>query len=56
MIDVHKNVIKYQIEHGLRYVNKYENNAAYMYFQMARISLIDRLETRLTKNNGSTLF
>ena len=39
MIDIHKNVIRYEIEHGLRYVNKYVNNATFLY--MGRISLID---------------
>ena len=39
MIDVHKDVITYKIEQGLRCVNKYVNNSASL--QMARISLID---------------
>ena len=38
MIDMHKNVIRYQIEHGF-YVNKNVNNATSLL--MARISLID---------------
>ena len=39
MIDMHKNVIRFWIEYGLRYVNKNVNNATSL--QMARISLID---------------
>ena len=39
MIDTHKNVIRYYVEHGLHYVNKYVNNATTL--QMARISWID---------------
>ena len=27
LIDTHKNVIRYEIEHELQYVNKYVNNA-----------------------------
>ena len=39
MIDTHKNVIRYQKEHELHYVNKYVNNPTSL--QMARILLID---------------
>ena len=39
MIDIHKTVIRYLIEHSIPYVNKYVNNATFLY--MARISLID---------------
>ena len=39
MIDSHKNVIRYYIEHELHYVNKYVNNGTSM--QMAPILLID---------------
>ena len=39
MIDAHKNVKRYQIEHELHPVNKYVNNPTYL--QMARISLIE---------------
>ena len=39
MIDTHKNVNRYQIEHEVHHVNKYVNNPTYL--QMARISLID---------------
>ena len=39
MIDTHKIVIKYKIEHKIHYVNKYINNLTSL--QMARISLID---------------
>ena len=39
MIDTHKNVIRYKIEHELHHVKKYINNPTSL--QMARISLID---------------
>ena len=39
MIDTHKNVIRYYVQHELHYVNKYVNNPTSL--QMARISLID---------------
>ena len=39
MIDIHKNEIRYKVEHRLCYVNKYVNNATSL--QMGRISLID---------------
>ena len=38
MIDTHKNVIRYQIQHELHYVNKYVNFLANGEF---KISLID---------------
>ena len=53
MIDIHKNVIRYKIEHGLRlmtiYVTKYVNKATSM--QMVRISLIN--EKLDSQNNAS---
>ena len=39
MIDIHKHVIIYLMEHELHYVNKYVNTPTSL--QMARISLID---------------
>ena len=39
MIDRHKKVIRYWIQHELHYENKYENDPTSL--KMARISLID---------------
>ena len=39
MVDTHKSVIRYYIEHELHNVNKYVNNPTSL--QMAQISLID---------------
>ena len=39
MIDIHKYVIRYYIEDGVRYVSNYVINATSL--QMARISLLD---------------
>ena len=39
MIDTHKNMTRYWIEHKLHYVNRYVNNPTSL--QVARISLID---------------
>ena len=39
MIDTHKNVIRYKIQHEIYYVNKYINNPTSL--QMAQISLIN---------------
>ena len=39
MIDTHKKVMRYYIEHELHNVNKYVNNPTSL--QMARISFID---------------
>ena len=47
MIDTHKNVIKYQVQHELHYVN---NPTSLM--QMARISLIDK---KLFSQNGRNI-
>ena len=44
MIEMHKKVIRYKREHGLRYLNKNVNKANVKnatFLQMARISLID---------------
>ena len=42
MIDTHKNVIRYQIEHELHYVNKYVNHPDFL---ANGADLIDRRET-----------
>ena len=39
MIDTHKKVIRYWVQHEIHYVNKYVNNPTSL--QMARISSID---------------
>ena len=51
MIDTHKNVIRYQKEHELHYVNKYVNNPTSLH--MARISLIE--EKLDWQNNGRNI-
>ena len=51
MIDTHKNMIKYQIEHKVYYVNKYVNNATSL--QMAWISLIN--EKLVSQNNSRNM-
>ena len=51
MIDTHKNVIRYQIQHELNYINKYVNNPTSL--QMAWISLID--EKLDQQNNGRNI-
>ena len=51
MIDTHKNVIRYWVQHELHYVNKYVNNPTSL--QMARISLID--EKLVKQNNGRNI-
>ena len=51
MIDTHKNVIRYLVQHELHYVNKYVNNPTSL--QMARISLID--EKLVSQNNGRNI-
>ena len=51
MIDTHKNMIKYQIELKVYYVNKYVNNATSL--QMAWISLIN--EKLVSQNDSRNL-
>ena len=41
MIEMHKNVIRYKKERGLRYINKNKNVNNATSLQIARISLID---------------
>ena len=48
MIDTHKNVIRYKVQHELHYVNKYAKKPTSL--QMAWISLID--EKLVYQNNG----
>lgn len=55
MIDINKNVISYQIEHGYRYVNKYVINATCL--QIARIPLIDeKLDQQKKDSRNIILF
>ena len=47
MIEIHKKVIRYYIQHGLHYVNKYVNSVTSL--QMSLISLIDeKLVNKIT--------